>query len=205
MSKTILAATAALILAARPATAQRDDFSKIEVKPTQVAGNVWVLIGAGGNIGVSAGADGVSVWFNGEEIQIVHVPHGHTDGDSVVFFKGANVVHMGDQFFNGMFPFIDRDSGGDVRGYVKNVADMIARVSPGAKIIPGHGAVGTIDDLKKCHAMLVRTSDIVEDELAKGMTLDEAKKVGLPEEFKPWAGEFITTERWIETLYTALK
>jgi len=63
--------------------------------------------------------DGVTIWFNGEEVEAVHLPSGHTDGDAVIFFKHAHVVHMGDLFFNGSFPFIDRNSGGDLMGYVK--------------------------------------------------------------------------------------
>ncbi len=81
--------------------------------------------------------DGVTIWFNGEEIEVVHVPSGHTDGDAIVYFKGANVVHMGDQFFNGMFPFIDLNSGGDLAGYVKNVADTVARIPADARSSPG--------------------------------------------------------------------
>ena len=295
MKKTSLVFAAALVLTAAPARAQGDDYSKVEIKPAKVAGSVWMLVGAGGNIGVSSGPDGllivddqflpladkikaalkgispdgklafvvnthwhgdhtggnrvfgkeatiiaqsnvrkrlaikqeqpgrtteaspkealpvvtfedgVTLWFNGEEIEVVHVPHGHTDGDSIIFFKGANVVHMGDQFFNGMFPFIDVASGGDVAGYVKNVADMLAKIPADAKVIPGHGALGTVADLKKFHAMLAATTDVVRGEIAKGMTLEEAKKAGLPDEWKSWAWGFITTERWVETLYTSLK
>jgi glyoxylase-like metal-dependent hydrolase (beta-lactamase superfamily II) len=149
--------------------------------------------------------DGVTLWFNGEEIEVVHVPHGHTDGDAVIFFKSANVVHMGDQFFNGMFPFIDVASGGDVAGYVKNVADVLARIPGDAKIIPGHGALATVDDLKKFQGMLIATTDLVRAEVAKGMTLEEAKKAGLPEEWKPWATSFVPVESWVETVYTGLK
>ena len=112
---------------------------------------------------------------------------------------------MGDQFFNGMFPFIDLVGVGDVAGYVKNVADALARIPADAKVIPGHGALGTVADLKKFHAMLAATSDVVRGEIAKGMTLEEAKKAGLPDEWKPWATGFVTVERWVETLYTSLK
>jgi glyoxylase-like metal-dependent hydrolase (beta-lactamase superfamily II) len=112
---------------------------------------------------------------------------------------------MGDQFFNGMFPFIDTSSGGDVAGYVKNVADTIARIPADAKIIPGHGSLATVEDLKKFHTMLAKTADIVRQEIAKGMSLDDAKKAGLPEEWKSYASDFIPTETWVETLYTGLK
>ena len=147
--------------------------------------------------------DSVTLWWNGEEVEVVHVPHGHTDGDSIIFFKGSNVVHMGDQFFNGMFPFIDFASGGDVAGFVKNVGDMIARIPAGAKIIPGHGAVATIDDLKRFHAMLQATTAIVRKEIDSGMSLDAAKKAGLPAEWKGWATDFVPVERWVEMIYTS--
>lgn len=295
MKKTLLTLVAVLVLTAVPARAQSDDFSKVEIKPTKIAGSIWMLEGAGGNIGVSSGPDGllivddqflpladkikaalkgispggklafvvnthwhgdhtggnrvfgkeatiiaqsnvrkrlavkqerpgrtteaspkealpvvtfedgVTLWFNGEEVEVVHVPPGHTDGDAIIFFKSANVVHMGDQFFNRMFPFIDLASGGDVAGYVKNVADTLARIPADAKIIPGHGAFGTVADLKEFHAMLTATTDVVRAEIAKGMTLEEAKKAGLPEKWKPWASGFVPVERWVETVYTSLK
>jgi glyoxylase-like metal-dependent hydrolase (beta-lactamase superfamily II) len=292
----LIAAAAALAIFAPPVRAQGDDFSKVQEKPTKLAGSIWMLEGAGGNIAVSAGPDGVlivdtqylpladkikaavsaispggklalvvnthwhgdhtggnrefgkgatiiaqanvrvrlstkqdrgggrttdpspkealpvvtyengaTIWFNGEEIELVHVPHGHTDGDTVVFFKGSNVVHMGDQFFNGMFPFIDTSSGGDVTGYITNVADMLARIPADAKVIPGHGPPATVAELKRFQTMLVSTADIVRGEIAKGMTLEEAKKAGLPDQWKPWASDFITVETWVETLYNALK
>ena len=147
--------------------------------------------------------ESVTLWWNGEEVEVVHVPHGHTDGDSIIFFKGSNVVHMGDQFFNGMFPFVDLASGGDVAGYVRNVGDMIARIPAGAKIIPGHGPIGTIDDLKKFHAMLQATTEIIRKEIASGVSLDDAKKAGLPAEWKGWATEPVPVERWVEMVYTS--
>ncbi len=296
MKKTFLGILAtAVVLTTLPARAQGNDFSKIEIKPTKVAGSIWMLQGAGGNIGVSAGPDGllivddqflplaekiktalkgispdgklafvlnthwhgdhtggnpafgkeatiiaqsnvrkrlatpqdrggrmseaapkealpvvtfedgVTLWFNGEEIQVVHVPSGHTDGDAIIYFKNANVVHMGDQFFNGMFPFIDRNSGGDLAGYVKNVADVVAKLPADAKIIPGHGALATTEDLKKFHTMLAKTTDYVRAEIDKGMTLEQAKKAGLPDEWKGYASDFITVEKWVETIYTSLK
>jgi cyclase len=149
--------------------------------------------------------NGVTLWFNGEEIEVLHLPHGHTDGDAVVFFKGSNVVHMGDLFFNGRFPFIDVANGGDVAGYVKDVRDLLAKIPADAKVIPGHGPLGTVADLKKFDAMLAATSELVKAEVAKGMTLEDAKKAGLPEEWKSWEWKFISTAAWIETLYTSMK
>jgi glyoxylase-like metal-dependent hydrolase (beta-lactamase superfamily II) len=148
----------------------------------------------------------VSVFFNGEEIKVIHFPHGHTDGDSVIFFTGSNVVHMGDDFFAGRFPVVDLEAGGDVEGLTKNVGDIVARLSqvPGVKFIPGHGPLSTIDDLKAYHQMLVQTTDIVRKRIAAGKTLDQIKAEGLPEEWKSWGTGFIKTDRWLELIYNSL-
>ena len=85
----------------------------------------------------------MSVHFNGEEIKVIHYPHGHTDGDSVIFFTGSNVVHMGDNFFAGRFPFVDLESGGSVEGLTKNIGEIIGKLPAGVKIIPGHGPISS--------------------------------------------------------------
>ncbi|HYO91770.1 MAG TPA: MBL fold metallo-hydrolase, partial [Pyrinomonadaceae bacterium] len=78
----------------------------------------------------------MSFFFNNEEVRVVHYPHGHTDGDSVIFFTGSNVAHLGDDFFAGRFPFVDMESGGSVEGLTKNIAEIIRALPAGAKIIP---------------------------------------------------------------------
>jgi cyclase len=276
---------------------QAQDFSKVEIKVTKVAGNVYMLEGAGGNIGVSVGPDGilivddqfapladkikaalktlgegklkfvlnthyhsdhtggnvvfgpdahiiaqtnvrkrlseeqklkffnrtippspkealpvitfdnaVSVFFNGEEIKLIHFPHGHTDGDSVIFFTGSNVVHMGDDFFNGGFPFVDLEAGGDVEGMTNNVAGIVERLSkvPGVKIIPGHGPLSDVEGLKAYHRMLVTTTEIVRKRIAAGKTLEQIKAEGLPEEWKSWGTGFIKTDVWLTLVYNRL-
>jgi len=284
-----------LVLTAFVSIHAQDDFSKVEIKATKVAGNVYVLEGAGGNIGVSVGPDGIlivddqfapladkiraslktldqgklkfilnthwhgdhtggnvtfgpeapiiahdnvrkrlsteqrieflkqtipaspkqalpvitfdqslTVHFNGEEIKAIHFPHGHTDGDSVIFFSASNVVHLGDDFFSGSFPFVDLDSGGSVEGLTQNIAELITKIPSGAKLIPGHGAVSTIDDLKAYHQMLLATTDIVRKKIAAGKTLEEVKKEGLPSEWKSWGTGFIKTEMWLELVYRSL-
>jgi glyoxylase-like metal-dependent hydrolase (beta-lactamase superfamily II) len=142
-----------------------------------------------------------SVYFNGEEIKLLHHGPGHTDGDSIIHFTGANVVHMGDQFFNGGFPFIDLGSGGSVEGYIKTVATVLEKIPADAKVIPGHGKLGTVEDLKNFHAMLVETTGIVKKGIADGKSLAELKAAGLPEKFKDFGTGFIKTDRWIETIY----
>lgn len=271
----------------------QQDFSKVEIKSTQVSGNIYMLEGSGGNIGVSVGSDGIlivddqfapladkiraalkklgegklryvlnthwhgdhtggnkefgpeapiiahdnvrkrlsgelkaegrnvtpappealpvitfdqslSVHFNGEEIRAIHVPPGHTDGDSIIYFTRSNVVHMGDQFFNGMFPFVDLASGGDVEGYARNVETVLAKIPANAKIIPGHGPLASIEDLKKFHQMLVETTGMVRERMKAGKTLDQVKAEGLPAKWESWGKGFVNTDRWLQTLYQGL-
>ncbi|HEX5218640.1 MAG TPA: MBL fold metallo-hydrolase [Verrucomicrobiae bacterium] len=144
-----------------------------------------------------------SVHFNGEEIKLLHQGPGHTDGDSIIFFTGANVVHMGDQFFNGGFPFVDLNSGGSVDGYIKTVATVLEKVPADAKIIPGHGKLASVPDLKTFHAMLVETNDLVKKGVTAGKSLADLKAAGLPEKFKDYGTGFIKTDQWIETIYNS--
>ncbi len=144
---------------------------------------------------------GLSVHFNGEEIKAVHFPKGHTDGDTVIFFTGSNVVHLGDDFFVGRFPFVDLASGGSVEGLVKNIGELIQMIPSDAKLIPGHGAVSTIDDLKDYHQMLIETTLMIRKSMKEGKSLDEIKKAGFPEKYKDAGSGFIKTDGWIETIF----
>lgn len=145
--------------------------------------------------------EGVSIHFNGEEIKAVHFPKGHTDGDTVIFFTGSNVVHLGDDFFVGRFPFVDLGSGGSVEGLVKNIGDLIQMIPSDAKLIPGHGAVSTIDDLKNYHQMLIETTLIVRKAMKEGKSLEEIKKTGFPPQYNEAGSGFIKTDAWIETIH----
>ncbi|MGB7069979.1 MAG: MBL fold metallo-hydrolase [Pyrinomonadaceae bacterium] len=145
--------------------------------------------------------ESMSLHINGEDVRLVHFPNSHTDGDTVVFFKNANVVHFGDQYFNGSFPFVDLDSGGSVQGLINNIGMLIKEISPDAKLIPGHGPLATLDDLKAYHSALSESSKIVQNSMRKKRTLEEIKKAGLPEKFKSWGEGFINTDSWIETIY----
>jgi glyoxylase-like metal-dependent hydrolase (beta-lactamase superfamily II) len=146
----------------------------------------------------------LTVHFNGEEIRAIHYPKGHTDGDSVIFFSASNVVHLGDDFFAGRFPFVDLESGGSVEGLVKNIGELIAKIPADAKLIPGHGPISTLDDLKSYHRMLQQTTEIVRGKIKVGKTLDQIKTEGLPAEWAPWGTGFIKTDRWVETIYKSL-
>jgi glyoxylase-like metal-dependent hydrolase (beta-lactamase superfamily II) len=145
--------------------------------------------------------ESMSIFINGEEVRAVHFPNGHTDGDTVVFFTKANVVHMGDDFFFERFPFVDLDSGGSVQGLINNISQLLTKIPADAKIIPGHGPLANLSDLKNFHSMLTETAKIVQDGMKAGRSLDELKKAGLPEKYKAAGSGFIKTEQWIETIH----
>ena len=292
--KQLLFALLTIIFLALTSRAQ-DDLSKVEIKATKISGNIFMLEGSGGNIGVSVGNDGIlivddqfapladkikaalkqlgegklkfilnthwhgdhtggnvkfgpeapiiaqtnvrkrlstdqkseffkrttpaspkealpvitfdeslSVHFNGEEIKVIHFPQGHTDGDSVIFFTGSNVVHMGDDFFAGSFPFVDLESGGSVQGLTKNIAEILPKLPAGVKLIPGHGPISTAEDLKAYHRMLVETTEIVRKQMAANKPLEQIKKDGLPDEWKSWGAGFVKTDMWLEIVYRSL-
>ncbi|PYS74805.1 MAG: hypothetical protein DMF69_00640 [Acidobacteria bacterium] len=146
----------------------------------------------------------LSVYFNGEEIKVIHFPAGHTDGDSIIFFTTSNVIHMGDDFFSGSFPFVDLDSGGSVQGMAKNIGEIIPKISPGAKIIPGHGPISSIDDVKAYHRMLLGTTAFIQKKISARKSLAQIKKEGLPAEWKSWGEGFIKTDQWIDLVYLSL-
>jgi len=142
-----------------------------------------------------------TVYFNGEEISATHYGPAHTNGDSVIRFKQANVIHMGDQMMTDRFPFIDFSSGGDLDGIMANWKTIIASAPADVKIIPGHGRLATLDDLKQLAAIVEESTALVRKGMAAGKTLEQLKADGLPEKFKSWGSGFINTNRWIETIY----
>lgn len=148
-------------------------------------------------------AQSISIHFNGEEIRAVHFPNGHTDGDTVLFFTASNVVHLGDDFFAGKFPFVDLDGGGSVPGLIKNVGELITQIPSDAKLIPGHGAVSNLNDLKAYQQMLIETTDVVRKAMDNKKSLEEIQKAGLPEKYKSWGDGFIKTDVWIKTIYNS--
>jgi len=118
-----------------------------------------------------------------------------------VFFTKANVVHLGGHFFISRIQFVDVDSNGSVQGLINNIGALIKQIPADAKLIPGHGRLATLDDLKAYHQTLIETSEIVQGEMKKGKSLDEIKKAGLSEKYKEWGSGFIKTDFWIETVH----
>ena len=144
------------------------------------------------------------IHFNDEEILAVHYPNGHTDGDAVIFFTKAKVVHLGDHYMTNRFPFIDMESGGTLAGLTKNIGDIIAKLPADVKIIPGHGTLATLADLKNYHRMLLETTDLIQKGIIAGKTLEGLKKDGFPAKYQMWGTGFIKTDGWIETVYKSL-
>ncbi len=275
----MLAFIAAVILSTG-ALAQDDPFANVTIQTVPVAGNISMLIGQGGNIGVSAGEDGiliiddqfapladriraaletlgsdtpkfvlnthfhgdhvggnvefgaggvivahenvrlrmidgesppvalpvvtfndnVTIHFNGEDITLIHMPTGHTDTDSVVLFEDANVIHMGDHFFNGGFPFVDIASGGSVQGYLSNLEKVLSWIDDDTRVIPGHGPLANKADLLGFYNMIKDTSTAIRVSRSLRMSTEEIVAEGLGPEYESWGQGFINEQRWIETV-----
>ena len=133
----------------------------------------------------------LTIHFNNETIKVLHLPNGHTDGDSIIYFTESNVVHMGDHYFAGMFPFVDINSGGNVLKFTENVKTTIDSISDDVKIIPGHGPLSNKEELITYYKMLQDSIQFVQQNIDKGMTLEELLKTGLPDELKSWETGFI--------------
>lgn len=146
----------------------------------------------------------VTVHLNGEDIRVMHLQNGHTDGDSVVFFPRSNVVHMGDDFMRIGFPFVDLAAGGSVRGLIAALEEIITRLPPDVKVIPGHGVISNLDDVRTFVKMLKETRAIVEQGVKQGKTLDQLKQEKVLDPWKDWSGDWITSDAFIETLYNDL-
>jgi cyclase len=278
--------------------AQDQDLSKVEMKVTHVAGTVYMLQGAGGNIGASVGEDGIvivddqyapladkikaalkgitdkpirfiinthyhedhtsgnaifqkeapviaqdnvrkrlaegvtagnlgsvtsvhmpqpkeslpiltfdhdmTVHLNGEDIRALHYPHGHTDGDSIIFFPKSNVVHMGDDFVRYGFPFIDLGGGGSVEGMIAALEEIIPKLPADVKVIPGHGEISSLDDVRTYVGMLKDTRAVVENGIKHGKTLDQLKQQKVLAKWEKYKSDFISSDAFIETLYNDL-
>ena len=274
------AALVGAVIICQGAFAQDDPFANVTIQTLPVAGNISMLIGQGGNIGVSAGEDGVliiddqfaplagrikaalqelgsdtpkfvlnthfhgdhvggnaefgadgvivahenvrlrmvdgespplalpavtfndnvTVHFNGENITLIHMPAGHTDTDSVVLFEDANVIHMGDHFFNGGFPFVDIASGGSVQGYISNLEKVLSWIDNDTQVIPGHGPLATREDLLSFYNMIKDTSTAVRVSRSMQQSAEEIVAEGLGPEYESWGQGFINEQRWVETV-----
>lgn len=289
--KKALAAGLATLAFALPAAAQ--DFSKVEIATTKLSDTVYLLVGSGGNLALSAGEDAAFLvddqyapltakiaaavravtpkpvgfvlnthWhfdhtggnenlgkagtvivahdnvrkrmdseqlieflgmktkpspkaalpvitfsadttfhLNGEAIHAFHAPRAHTDGDSIVVFRGSNVIHMGDVYFNGMYPFIDTSSGGTVDGVIAAADRAIALADDATKIIPGHGPLSNRAELKAYRDMLATVSGRIRQLLKEGKRLEEIVAAGVSADLdEKWGKGFIPPPKFVEML-----
>lgn len=146
----------------------------------------------------------VTVHLNGEDIRALHFPAGHTDGDAVIFFPKNNVVHMGDDFVRYGFPFIDVASGGSVQGMIAAMEKVSGELPPDVKVIPGHGALSNLDDVRAFVKMLKETSAAVQKAIDEHKTVEQMKQEKILAPWAKWSGDFIDADKFIETLYNSL-
>lgn len=288
---------AAVVLSAASVAAQQEDFSKVEIKPTKLADGLYMLTGAGGNIGLSVGDDAVFLvddqyaplterikaaiaaitdkpvrfvlnthWhfdhtggnenlgqagalivahdnvrkrmsveqfikdfnmkipaspkaalpiitfsetttfhLNGEEIQAVHVPPAHTDGDSLVHYRKANVLHMGDTFFNGAYPFFDMSSGGSIEGMIGAAEKALSLANASTKIIPGHGPLADRKALETFITVLKTSRDRIKTLVSAGKSADEVVAAKpLAEYDATWGKGFIQSDQFVRLVHASL-
>ena len=146
----------------------------------------------------------ISFYLNQYTAKVFHVENAHTDGDAVIYFKEANVIHTGDAFFNGLFPFIDSANGGSVSGFIAAQKKILSKANAETKIIPGHGSLATAADLKASIAMLEDSLKMVSKLKKAGKSEDQVVAANpLKKYHDKWNWGFITTEKMTRTLYQA--
>jgi len=147
----------------------------------------------------------VTFHLNGEAVHVFHLPRAHTDGDSAVHFRTSDVLHAGDVLFNGMYPFIDLDSGGSVEGYLTAQERLLEVAGPETKIVPGHGPLGSHEDLRAAHAMLEEVRDRVRGAQATGQSLEEFLAGSpLADLDERWGGGFLDARRFATIVWMDL-
>jgi glyoxylase-like metal-dependent hydrolase (beta-lactamase superfamily II) len=151
-------------------------------------------------------SESVILHLNDDSVRVVHVPPSHTDGDALIYFTKANVLHMGDTFFLGSYPFVDVVSGGSFEGVIA-VADMaLAMSNQNTRIIPGHGAMATRADLEGYRSVLATARDRIKTLVMQGKSLKEVADAKPTAEFDAIYGRgFINADAFLDMAYNDLK
>lgn len=150
-------------------------------------------------------SDTVTFWLNGDTTIAFHVPPAHTDGDAVIHWRHANVVHMGDTFFNGRYPLIDLSSGGSVDGMIGAADRVLALADADTKFIPGHGPLADRASLRAYRDMLVAVRDRIRTMVRDGLSLDRVQAAKPTAQFDAtWGTGSITPLKFVEIVYTDL-
>jgi cyclase len=149
--------------------------------------------------------EGLTFHLNGLEIEAVHRSHAHTDGDSIIFFKSANVIHMGDTFFNGLYPFIDASSEGSIDGMIKAADYVLGIADEKTKIIPGHGPLGDKKSLKAFRGMLVTVRGRMQKLMDEGRSLDQIIALKPNADLdKTWGKAYLNPQTFLKILNSAM-
>ncbi len=160
--------------------------------------------GGPGGLPVVTFGNGVTFHLGGIEARVKHIPKAHTDGDAIIYFPGANVIHTGDILFHGIFPFIDLDNGGTVDGYIAGQKKILSMADDDTKIIPGHGPLTDKASMKVDIDMLIDGRGLVQTLVDQGMSVEEVLEANPLAKYESFDWQFITTERMTRTLYKDL-
>jgi glyoxylase-like metal-dependent hydrolase (beta-lactamase superfamily II) len=147
----------------------------------------------------------VTFHLNGNEIFIFHIERAHTDGDAIVHFKKSNVIHMGDIYFNGMYPFIDLSAGGSINGMIAAVERILLLCDQNTKVIPGHGHLSDKAELEEYLKMLVAVRDRINREIKAGKPLDAVIASQPTRDLdQVWGKGFMKPEQFVKVVYDSL-
>jgi len=150
--------------------------------------------------------EGMTFHLNGQEIELFHIPYSHSDGDVLVRFVEPDVLHMGDIYFEGMYPFIDLASGGSIDGMISAVDQVLGVIDSDTIIIPGHGPISNKEKLQGYRKMLAAIRERVAQHLKDGKTLEEILEAKPAQEYDAAMGQgFMNSERFVEIVYNSLK
>ena len=150
-------------------------------------------------------SEDISFHMNNDTIHAIHVPAAHTDGDSFIHFEKSNIIHTGDVFFNGFYPFIDVQHGGSLKGMIKAVDKILLLADDSTKIIPGHGPLADKAQLISYRKMLQTAFERLRKLKAEGKTAKEAAEMEPLEDLdETWGDGLFETDRWIEIIYSGV-
>lgn len=149
-------------------------------------------------------SDEMTFQIDDEQIMLIHVDNAHTDGDAWVYFVQSNVLHMGDTYFNGRFPYIDLGSGGSVGGVLAALNKALMLVNEETKIIPGHGTLSNKWELRAYRNMLGTIHERVRLAIEAGKNLEEIKAAKLTADYESYDGGFISADKIVDIIYTDL-
>ena len=149
---------------------------------------------------------GVTFHWNNETLEVNHPAPAHTDGDAVIYFKNANVVHAGDLYFNGFYPFIDASSGGSMAGMIDGVEAILEQIDGATRVIPGHGPLSNKAELQVFHDMLQTVYTRLKELKDQGMTVEEIVATKPTADYDAeWGDGFLKPDQWVQIVYAAIQ